>query len=213
MRRGPVDHDEGVRGPWRPRRSSSRLLLCAAVGLFAAAGCRNEMYDQPRYEAYEASEFFENGASARLFVEGTVPRGAQVEKSRELYETGKVGDKLAEQVPIPVDHELLVRGQQRFRIYCTPCHGELGDGQGMVVKRGFKPPPSYHTDVIRAKPPGHYFDVITRGFGTMYSYAARVPVRDRWAVVAYIQALQLSQRVPASELSAADRAQLEGGRP
>lgn len=212
MRRGPVDHDEGSRGMWLGRRPSpSRLILCAAVGLLAGSGCRNEMYDQPRYEAYEASEFFENGASSRLFVEGTVPRGAQVEKSKQLYETGKVGDKLAEQVPITVDRDLLTRGQERFRIYCTPCHGELGDGKGMVVQRGFKAPPSYHSEEIRRKPPGHYFDVITRGFGTMYSYAARVPVRDRWAVVAYIQALQLSQRVPAAELTAADRTQLEGG--
>ena len=213
MRRGLLDHEDGGRGVRPLGRSSARLSLGAVVLLLAASGCRNEMYDQPRYEAYEASEFFDNGASSRMFVEGTVPRGAIVEKSKELYATGKIGDKLAEQVPIPVDRALLIRGQERFRIYCTPCHGELGDGKGMVVERGFKPPPSYHSEETRKKPPGHYFDVITRGFGTMYSYAARVEVHDRWAIVAYIQALQLSQRVRADELSAADRAKLEGGRP
>lgn len=216
MRLGLLDWKQaaGRREPGGGRPGVPRLAaLCAVAGLCAAAGCRNEMYDQPRYEAYEASEFFANGASSRVFVAGTVPRGAPVEKSDELVQTGKIGDKLAEQVPIKIDRELLVRGQERYRIYCTPCHGELGDAKGMVVQRGFKPPPSYHSAEILKKPPGHYYDVITRGFGTMYSYAARIQVRDRWAVVAYIQALQLSQRVPVDQLSAADRAQLEGGRP
>ena len=113
--------------------------------------------------------------------------------SDELFTTGKTAGKLAESLPFPVDRAVLERGQDRFRIFCTPCHGELGDGRGMIVQRGFNPPPSFHTEELRKKPVGHYFDVMTRGFGTMYSYASRIPARDRWAIAAYIRALQLSQ--------------------
>jgi len=185
-------------------------LGCAGMILLSAVGCRNEMYDQPRYEIYEASEFFENGSSARPLVPGVVPRPQRGEDLRPAYTTGMVGGLLVDEFPIKVDRELIVRGQDRYRIYCTPCHGELGDGKGMVVQRGFNPPPSYHSEVVRSKPVGHYFDVITRGFGTMYSYAARLPVHDRWAVVAYIRALQLSQHVPADQLTSAEKQELGG---
>jgi hypothetical protein len=108
---------------------------------------------------------------------------------------------------------VLERGQDRFRIFCTPCHGELGDGRGMIVQRGFNPPPTFHSDLMRSKPVGHYFDVMTRGFGTMYSYASRIPARDRWAIAAYIRALQVSQHSLASELPPQDRSQLPGVQP
>ena len=157
------------------------------------------MYDQARYKPYGASEFFEDGTSARPLVAGTIPRRDPRERdvtSTEVFETGMAGGKLVDELPFPVDRAVLERGQERFRIFCTPCHGELGDGQGMIVRRGFNPPPSYHTQELRDKPIGHYFDVMTRGYGTMYSYAARVPARDRWAIAAYIRALQLSQHAP-----------------
>jgi mono/diheme cytochrome c family protein len=188
-------------------------LVCALVVL---SGCRSEMYDQPRYEPYEASDFFDDGTSARPLVQGTVPRRDprdQGKWSEELFMTGKSAGKLAEMLPFDVDRAVLERGQDRFRIFCTPCHGELGDGRGMIVQRGFNPPPSFHSDLLRQKPVGHYFDVMTRGFGTMYSYASRIPARDRWAIAAYIRALQVSQHSLASDLPPQDRSQLQGVQP
>lgn len=187
-----------------------------AIALVVLSGCRSEMYDQPRYEPYEASDFFDDGTSARPLVAGTVPRRDphdQGDWPDELFTTGKSADKLSEVLPFPVDRAVLERGQERYRIFCTPCHGELGDGRGMIVQRGFNPPPSFHSDELRKKPVGHYFDVMTRGFGTMYSYAARIPARDRWAIAAYIRALQVSQHSLSADLSAEDRRQLQGVRP
>jgi hypothetical protein len=174
------------------------------------------MYDQPRYKPYAASEFFDDGTSARPLVAGTVPRRDPRERgkaSAELFETGKTAGTLAETLPFPLDRSVLERGQDRFRIFCTPCHGELGNGQGMIVRRGFNPPPSFHKDELRKAPVGHFFDVMTRGFGTMYSYAARIPPRDRWAITAYVRALQLSQNAHAGDLPAEDRSKLEGTGP
>ena len=173
-----------------------------AVALLVLTGCRSEMYEQPRYEPLEPSSFFEDGSSARPLVAGTVPR----EDPRGAPPAGQ--GKLAESVPFPVDRAVLERGQERFRIYCTPCHGELGDGRGMIVRRGFNPPPPYASEELRKQPIGHYFDVMTRGFGTMYSYASRIPPRDRWAIAAYIRVLQLSQHAEAANLPAEDRNQL-----
>jgi mono/diheme cytochrome c family protein len=203
----------------RTRGACGRTRPCAWYTGFALAlllsGCRSEMYDQPRYEPYEATEFFDDGTSARPLVAGTVPwRDPREQKvaSSEVFATGKAADKLAEELPFPLDRALLDRGQQRYRIFCTPCHGELGDGRGMIVRRGFNPPPSFHSALVRDKPIGHYFDVMTRGYGTMYSYAARVPARDRWAIAAYIRALQLSQNAKAADLPAQDQARLSGER-
>jgi mono/diheme cytochrome c family protein len=207
--RNKTDRFIGTTGP-----PCSALILF--VVLVALPGCRSEMYDQPRFETYEDSEFFDDGASARPLVEGTVPRpdpGDQGPWSQELFTTGKSAGKLAESLPFTVDRAVLERGQDRFRIFCTPCHGELGDGRGMIVQRGFNPPPSYHTDELRKQPVGHYFDVMTRGFGTMYSYASRIPARDRWAIAAYIRALQVSQHSLASQLPPEDRSQLQGVQP
>ncbi len=184
-----------------------------AVALLVLPGCRSEMYEQPRYEPLEPSSFFEDGSSARPLVAGTVPRddprGAPpAGVPDEVFYTGWSQGKLVESVPFPVDRAVLERGQERFRIYCTPCHGELGDGRGMIVRRGFNPPPPYASEELRKQPIGHYFDVMTRGFGTMYSYASRIPPRDRWAIAAYIRVLQLSQHAEAANLPAEDRNRL-----
>jgi hypothetical protein len=188
------------------------LAVLAMLTALFLGGCRSEMYDQPRYKPYGASAFFDDGTSARPLVAGTVARRDLSERgkaSAEHFETGKTGGQLADVLPFPVDRAVLERGQGRFRIFCTPCHGELGNGQGMIVRRGFNPPPSFHTDELRKKPVGHYFDVMTRGYGTMYSYASRVAPRDRWAIAAYIRALQLSQHAAVSELPGEDRGRLE----
>jgi mono/diheme cytochrome c family protein len=178
--------------------------------LLFSSGCRNDMYQQAKFKPFDPSTFFENGSSARPLVAGTIPhedpRGnppAGIPES--VYTTGWNGNKLAEEVPFPVDRDLLERGQNRFRIYCTPCHGELGDGRGIVVRRGFNAPPSYTSDELLHKPIGHFVDVITRGHGTMVSYAARVAPRDRWAIASYVRAIQLSQHAKVDELEPQDR--------
>jgi hypothetical protein len=171
------------------------------------------MYDQPRYEPLEASAFFEDGTSARPLVEGTVPRldprGMPQVRDASVFLTGMERGRLAASPPFPVDRRVLERGQERFRIFCTPCHGELGDGQGIIVKRGFTPPPSFASDRLRTEPLGHFFEVMTHGRGVMYSYASRVPPQDRWAIAAYIRALQLSQHAVASDLPAEDQSKLK----
>ena len=154
------------------------------LGMLTAAlfmvGCEQDMVDQPKYEPYEASALFPNGQSSRPLVAGTVARSTPLE-SRPVT------------MPFKVTPERLHRGQERFNIYCVPCHSVLGDGEGMIVQRGFPHPPSYHEERLRQAPDVHYYDVITNGYGVMYSYAARVAPDDRWAIVAYIRALQLSQ--------------------
>ncbi len=190
-----------------------RRWLAFGLALFVLGGCRSEMYEQPRYEPLEPSTFFEDGASARPLVAGTVPRddprgGPPAGAAEDVFYTGWSQGKLAETVPFPVDRAVLDRGQDRFRIYCTPCHGESGDGRGMIVRRGFTPPPPYSSEELRKQPIGHYFDVMTRGYGTMYSYASRVPPRDRWAIAAYIRVLQLSQHAEVGKLPEEDRNRL-----
>jgi mono/diheme cytochrome c family protein len=192
------------------RRGPSAAL---AAALLLLAGCRSEMYEQPRYEPLEPSSFFEDGKSSRPLVAGTVPRhdprGAVPKGADEdVFYTGWEKGKLAETVPFPVDRALLERGQERYRIYCVPCHAESGDGRGMIVRRGFNAPPPYYSEELRKQPIGHFFDVMTRGYGTMYSYATRVPPRDRWAIAAYIRVLQLSQHAEIADLSQEDRNKL-----
>jgi mono/diheme cytochrome c family protein len=180
------------------------LLLAAALG----AGCRQDMHDQPRYEPLEASDFFGDGMSARPLIEDTVARG-HLRENPALY-TGldSAGQPMAE-LPVPLTRELLTRGRERFGIYCTPCHGLLGNGEGMVVRRGFKQPTSFHAQRLREEAVGYFFDVATNGFGVMPSYATMIPVEDRWAIAAYIQALQLSQDAPTSVLDEHDLEALE----
>jgi len=149
------------------------------------------MADQPRYEPLQKSDFFDDQRTARPIVEGTVARG-HLNADEQLY-TGKADGEPAKTFPFPIDRQVLQRGEERFNIFCAPCHDRVGDGQGMIVRRGFRPPPSFHIDRLREAPPGHFFDVISHGFGSMPDYAAQISVRDRWAIVAYIRALQLSQ--------------------
>ncbi len=125
-----------------------------------------------------------------------------------LY-TGRVNEEYAESIPLPVTREFLLRGQERYNIFCAPCHSRVGDGQGMIVQRGFPQPPSFHSERLRGEPVGYYYDVITNGFGVMYSYASRREPRDRWAIVAYIRALQLSQNSNLEDLPAEARQELE----
>jgi mono/diheme cytochrome c family protein len=171
------------------------------------AGCRQDMHDAPRYEPYEKSDFFADGRSARPLVEGTVARGHLREETPAT--TGRLGAAFVATAPVPVTMDLLRRGQERYDIYCSPCHGLSGAGDGMVVRRGFRRPTSFHDPRVRAQPDGYLFDVITNGFGAMPDYAAPVPVPDRWAVVAYVRALQLSQNAGVADVPADRRHQLD----
>ena len=164
------------------------------------------MYDQPKYKDLRRSEFFADQRQARPLPEGTVARGALGEDSR--VSAGKSGNSLVTEFPVRVDAALLARGRQRYDIYCAPCHDRTGGGAGMVVRRGYQPPPSFHVERLRDAPVGHFFDVMTNGFGAMPDYAAQIDVADRWAIVAYIRALQLSQNAPVSAMAAPDRERL-----
>ena len=156
------------------------------------------MHDGPRVEANEATDAFEDGRGNRPLVEGTVARGWL--NDDEQLTTGKVNGQLVDQFPFPVTREVLERGQQRFNAFCTPCHGKTGMGNGMIVRRGLKQPPSFHEERLRTSPAGYYFDVMTNGFGVMQDYRAQVDVKDRWAIAAYIRALQLSQRATVADV-------------
>ena len=178
--------------------SAGRVLRCRMplvgamlIAAMAFAGCRLDMQIQPKYKTYEPTDFFDDGRSERQPVAGTVARG-QLRIDEHLY-TGKVDGKLADTFPFPITANDILRGQQRYNIYCSPCHDYTGSGRGMIVLRGFPPPPSFHIDRLRQAPVGHFFDVMTNGFGAMYSYAARVTPEDRWRIAAYIRALQLSE--------------------
>jgi hypothetical protein len=165
------------------------------------------MHDQPKYTPYRASDFFADQRSARPLVEGTVARDHL--NDDELLHTGRVGGQYAEVFPFVVDQAALRRGRERYEIFCSPCHGLSGAGDGMVVQRGYRQPSSFHHDRLRQAAPGHLFDVITNGFGAMPDYAMQVPVRDRWIIIAYIRALQLSQHVAVAELPPAARGRLK----
>lgn len=209
----------------------------AAVVLVVLTGCRVEMYDQPRMKSLRGSQLFADSMSARPQVQGTVPRnpvwsnhtssfseatggtvnGTGIAAERDSAD--RYGDALAlngtpadknGSIPFPVTTELVKRGQDRFNIYCSPCHGRMGDGNGMIVQRGFPQPQTYHSDRLRAMPDGYFYDVITNGFGRMYSYASRVVPEDRWAIVAYIRALQLSQHATLNDIPAQERNKIEG---
>jgi mono/diheme cytochrome c family protein len=195
--------------PARARGAAQRLgvTTVALAAVVAAAACRRDMQDQPKYKPFRASRVFADGASARPLVEGTVPRG-ELRADSHLY-TGKVNNQPVDTFPFPVTRAVLDRGQERFEIFCTPCHGRTGDGDGMVVRRGYRRPPTWHSDRLRGMPVGYFFDVITNGFGAMPDYKAQIPVADRWAIVAYIRALQLAQHAPVAELPPADREALE----
>jgi cytochrome c553 len=165
------------------------------------------MHDAPRYEPLEASTFFSDGQASRLFVANTVPRG-HLREDDHLY-TGKVGGQLVNEFPMPVTTEVMERGQERFNVFCAPCHGRTGEGNGMIVQRGFRQPPAYHEERLREAPVGYFFDVMTNGFGAMQDYRSQLPAADRWAVAAYIRVLQLSQRATIDDVPADHRADLD----
>ena len=165
--------------------------LLGLVTLALAAGCRQDMHDQPRYKPLAESEFFADGRSARPRLPGTVARG-HLDEATPLS-TGKEGGQFVTTIPLPVTAALLERGRTRFETFCAPCHGRTGRGDGMIVQRGLKAPPSYHIDRLRGSPVGYTFDVITNGFGAMADYSAQIPVEERWAIIAYVRALQLSE--------------------
>ena len=186
------------------RSAISALIVVIAV---AASGCRQDMHDQPKYVPLRQSAFFNDARSARPVVEGTVARGQL--RDDELLYTGKVKGEDATLFPMRVDATLMARGQQRFNIYCAPCHGRTGQGDGMIVRRGYRRPPSIHQDRLRSAPVGHFFDVMTNGFGAMPDYAAQIKAEDRWAIVAYIRALQLSEHATLADVPAADRSRIQ----
>jgi hypothetical protein len=183
------------------------LVVFAIISL---AGCRQDMHDQAKLEPYEASPFFADGVGSRVPPKGTVARGFL--RDDVLFYSGQTADgRLSAELPFPATRAVLLRGRERFDIFCSPCHDRAGSGRGMIVRRGFKQPPSLHDDRIRRSPVGYYFDVISNGFATMPSYAAQIPPADRWAIAAYIRALQLSQGARLLELPAADQRAVAAG--
>lgn len=185
------------------------LAVAALLGLAAlGSGCRQDMHDQPRIKPLGANDFFADGQGARPLPAHTVSRGDL--RADVLHTTGFTAEgDLATAPPMPVTRELLVRGRDRFDIFCTPCHGRTGEGRGMVVQRGYKQPSSFHDERLRRVPVGYVFDVVTNGFGVMPSYASQIPIDDRWAIAAYLRTLQLSRHFDAAILTAEERAALD----
>lgn len=196
------------------KRTAYCLLLTAFCLLAAGCGVRFDMQDQPRYKTYKKSEFYADGLASRIAPTGTVARGFL--KDNKAFHTGKIDNpdpnaqaasttnaagntivtsfpNAIDEFPLPVNKELIERGEERYNIYCIVCHGPVGAGDGMIVRRGFSAPPTYHDDRLRNAPVGHYFDVISNGWGKMNGYSASIPAVDRWAIIAYIRALQVSQ--------------------
>jgi Cytochrome C oxidase, cbb3-type, subunit III len=195
--------------PKWPMISASRCLLiaCAAATLCLSAGCqylRQDMADQPKNRPLSPSEFFADGRSERPLIENTVARGS-------IADDALVVPKDSNAFPLPVNWALLERGEERYNIFCSPCHGLQGDGNGMIAMRGVKRPPTYHQDRLRQSPSGYFYDVITNGFGQMYGYSAQIPPRDRWAIIAYVRALQLSRNAKVAELPAGLREKVKQG--
>jgi mono/diheme cytochrome c family protein len=190
----------------RNRSQLGALVLSIA----ALAACRQDMHDQPKYIPLRPSSFFADGRSARPLPDNTVARGHLNEDT--AYYTGRdATGKLVADFPFAVTKEILQRGQNRFNVYCTPCHDATGSGNGVVTQRGFRHPPSYHIDRLRQIPVGHFYDVITNGLGAMQDYAAQIEPADRWAIAAYIRALQLSQGATIEDVPAEARGQLAQG--
>ena len=187
-----------------------RLTTLLGLAVLCCCGCRQEMYDQPYSKPLAKSDFFANQMASRPVTAHTIARGHLEED--EAFFAGKRGTNLVETLPLPLTRELLARGRERFEIYCSPCHGRTGEGNGMIVQRGFPAPPTYHIERLRAAPVGHFYNVMTHGYGVMYSYADRVSPADRWAITAYIRALQLSHDCTLEDVPLAKRAQLEGAK-
>lgn len=182
-------------------------VLGASALVLSLAACRQDMHDQPSYSALESTTFFGDGQASRPIIQGTVARGQLREDS--LLHTGKVDGNDALLFPFAIDDRTMARGRERFNVYCAPCHGETGDGDGMIVRRGFRRPPALAEPRLREAAVGHFFDVISNGFGAMPDYAVQIKPEDRWAIVAYIRALQLSAHAVVDDVPVADRGRLD----
>lgn len=195
-------------GETRIAGGGRRLALLALTGsLVLISACAGNHRNQPYYEAQEPSTFFDDGKAARPLVPNTVARG-QVRDDAHLY-NGEVQGTQVATFPFPVTEGVMERGQQQYNAHCVPCHGFAGNGDGMIVRRGFSRPPSLHIERLRNVPEGYIYDVITNGYGAMPAYATQVYPRDRWAIIAYIRALQLSQNAPVDQLTSEDRNKIE----
>ena len=183
------------------------LGVAAVLMALLGAGCRQDMHDQPKYRGLRGSSFFADGLAARPAIAGTVPRGGL--NDDPLLYTGMENGVTANVFPFPVDQQVMERGQERFNIYCAQCHGRTGMGDGMIVQRGYRRPPSFDDQRLREAPAGHFFDVITHGFGAMPDYAAQIRPADRWAITAYVRALQLSAHATLADVPPAQRSTLE----
>ncbi len=190
-------------------RIRQKALFGTVVVLAATLGCRQEMYDQPKYKPLEKSDFFADQRASRPLVEGTVARGALAAAPMPAAGAPSA-EALWTTMPIPLTRGVLFRGRERFEIFCAPCHDRTGGGEGMVVRRGYRPPPSLHIERLREAPIGHFYDVMTRGLGAMPDYAQQIPPEDRWAIAAYVRALQLSQRATIGDVPEEERGGLEG---
>jgi mono/diheme cytochrome c family protein len=179
-----------------PRTISAFTLAALAF----TTGCRRDMQDQPKYKPLQKSDFFVDGRSARPIPAGTIAWDELNDNDPE--HTGEANGVFLDTIPLPVNEALLRRGQDRFDIFCSPCHGRIGDGNGMVAQRGFRIPANLHTDRLRQVPPGYIFEVITNGYGAMPEHRDQIPVNDRWAIVAYVRALQLSMNARISDVPA-----------
>jgi len=193
-------------------KTMSRRKYLPVIGLaaFTLVGCRQDMHDQPKYKPLGETPFFADNRQSRPNVANTIARGDLRDGDLEFYTGKSEKDSKAdvEIFPIPVTKSLIERGHERFDVFCSPCHGILGNGLGMIVRRGFKQPPSYHTERLRKAPVGHYFDVVTNGYGAMYSYSAQITPRDRWAIISYIRTLQYSQNQKVDQLATEAKAKL-----
>lgn len=193
-------------GKGRERFSSVWRIAGLAAVVLMLFGCRLDMHLQPKYLPYQPTDFFGDGRSERPPVPGTVARGHL--RIDELMFTGEENGVASNRFPFPITRADLERGRERYNIYCTPCHDYTGSGNGMIVQRGFPHPPSYHIQRLRDAPVGHFFEVMTNGFGAMYSYAARVTPQDRWRIAAYIRVLQLSQNATIQDVPDSERQKL-----
>lgn len=190
-------------------RAGVQQMMTLLFVISALAGCRLDMHIQPKYLPDSPTEFFHDGRSERPLIPGTVARGHL--RLDELMYTGRENGVESNRFPFPITRADLERGRERYNIYCTPCHDYRGSGNGVIVQRGFPHPPSYHIDRLRNAPVGHFFDVITSGFGAMYSYGSRIDPEDRWRIAAYIRALQLSQNSTMQDVPADERQSLGTG--
>ena len=199
--------------PVEPENATHRIISMFIILLlltFPIGGCRQKMADQPHQRPLETSNFFDDGMASRPAEPGTVPRTGKEQNDHLL--SGKIDGKFVDTFPFQITMDVLTRGQERYEIFCSPCHDRLGTGQGMIVRRGFTPARSFHVARLRDAPAGHFLEVMTQGFGTMPSYANQLSEHDRWAVIAYIRALQFSRNARLDQLSPEDREKMKGAR-